>query len=83
MRVWDSRTGRLVCELLQKHAENVTSAIFSHDDSKLLTLSTDKQLILWDIKPAAEVSSNDLDMNEEQRELAYVAVEVTRVETRC
>ncbi len=32
-RVWDSKTGKLVCELAGKHSEGVTAAVFSSDDT--------------------------------------------------
>ena len=50
-KIWDSRSGKLACDIANKHAESVTSAVFSpNDDSKLITLSTDKYMILWDIR---------------------------------
>lgn len=65
----------MICELYQQHAEAVSSAIFSHDDTKLITISLDKQLILWDLIPS--------NSNSEASSMPYAAVELTRVETRC
>lgn len=47
-RIWDTRTGRLVL-VLEKHKDTIQQAIFSPDDSKVVTIGTDKQLIVWDI----------------------------------
>jgi len=49
-RIWDSRSGKLVCEIANKHTEAVTCAIFSSDDSKVITVGTDRLLILWEIR---------------------------------
>ncbi len=49
-KIWDSKSGKLVCELSGKHSESLTCAVFSSDDSKVITSSTDKLLILWDIR---------------------------------
>lgn len=32
-KIWDSKTGKLVCDLANKHSEGVTSAVFSMDDT--------------------------------------------------
>eukprot|EP00347_Sterkiella_histriomuscorum_P016334 403353588 len=79
-KIWDSRTGKLQCEIVGKHAESVTSAVFSADDSKLITLSTDKYMIVWDIRNCED----DLQTTSNNKQvLPYKAVELTRTETRC
>ena len=48
-KVWDSKTGALVMEL-KGHKDAIQSACFLPDDSKIVTVGVDKQIILWDIK---------------------------------
>lgn len=48
-KVWDSKTGALVFEL-KGHKDTIHSACFIPDDSKIITVAVDKQIILWDIK---------------------------------
>jgi WD40 repeat protein len=81
-RIWDSRTGKLVCEVEGRHAEAVTSAVFSHDDTKLLTLSSDKYLILWDIRPSTNTATG-ITENGSNEPFPFHAVEICSIETRC
>lgn len=69
-RVWDSKTGKLVCELNGKHSEGVTSAVFSSDDTQVVTTGTDKALILWELRQNSD-------------ETTYHAVVMTIIETKA
>ena len=48
MRLWDSKSGKQLLEL-NKHQDVVLSAAFMLEDTKVVTISVDKTLILWDI----------------------------------
>jgi WD40 repeat protein len=67
-RIWDTKTGKLVVAL-EKHNDIVQSAIFTADDSRVVTVGTDKQLIVWEIV-------NDDDTNE------YKARDVYKVDIK-
>lgn len=36
-------------ELKNGHKDTIQSAIFTYDDSKIVTIAVDKTMILWDI----------------------------------
>jgi WD40 repeat protein len=47
-RIWDARHGKLIVEM-DKHTEAIMQAMFTSDDSKVITLGIDKQLIVWEV----------------------------------
>jgi WD40 repeat protein len=44
--IWDTTTGKVACSL-KRHTNDIMAAVFSHDDTRLFTLSLDKTLIAW------------------------------------
>lgn len=71
----------MVCELGGKHSESVMSAVFSRDDSRVVTVSTDKYIILWEIRLTGGPSSGAIMTHSSS--CTYKAIELSRVETRC
>jgi WD40 repeat protein len=70
-KIWDSKTGKLVCELAGRHTESLTAAVFSADDTQVITTATDKLIILWEIRPNTDGSDG------------HHAVVMTTIETKC
>jgi WD40 repeat protein len=48
VRIWDYKSGKQIIEL-DKHQDFVLSAVFTNDDTKVITVSVDKSLMLWEI----------------------------------
>jgi len=46
--IWDSNTGQNICKI-ERHTEAIHGACFSHDDRKLVTMGTDKLIIVWEL----------------------------------
>ena len=67
-RIWDSKSGKLVVEL-SKHNDAILSAIFTSDDSRVVTVSVDKHIIIWEI-------------TQDEATTAYKAAELHRIETK-
>jgi WD40 repeat protein/tRNA A-37 threonylcarbamoyl transferase component Bud32 len=56
MRLWDSETGRLLCEM-EGHANSITSLAFSADGTRLASGSRDQTIGLWDLGTGRRVAT--------------------------
>ncbi len=55
-RVWDTKTGALIAELLG-HGDRVLGAAFSPDGSRIVTASADRTARVWDAQTGAALTS--------------------------
>ncbi|MFS8159752.1 MAG: WD40 repeat domain-containing protein [Candidatus Roizmanbacteria bacterium] len=55
-RVWDTKSGKLVVEL-EKHSDFVNNAMFTSDDCHIISVSSDKHIIV------SEIIQEDVAMN--------------------
>jgi len=76
VKIWDSKTGRLVLDIHDRHQEAIVSAIFIPGTSgiRLLTAAVDKLVIIWELTTVPGTTRDGYPL--------YQAEEIARIETR-
>ncbi len=56
IRVWSAKTGKLLLDLKEGHADTIRAMAFTPDSSRLVSASQDTTLLVWDVEPVRKLA---------------------------